>query len=163
MEIISQDVQNTATETDQTMQELLRYEKKNLRINRIKLGCALGCVALILVIALILSINVGRITQRVNEVSDVMTEAGESIDAVAKSLQDINFDTLSASVQSFAEAGTETIEQIKDATQGLDVMLDDVHESIQKLGNVHIDELNNGIKTLSSVLEPLAKFFNAFH
>lgn len=163
MEMTSQTVQSAAETSDLALQELLQYEKKNLRINRIKLGCALGCVALILVIALILSINVGKITKRVNEVSDVMTEAGESINVVAKNLNEINFDTLSASVQSFADTGTETVEQIKHATVGLDVMLKDVHESIQKLGSVDIDELNNGIKTLNSVLDPLAKFFHVLN
>ena len=147
---------------EQSLSELVRYEKKNLRINRIRLACSLLCLVLLVAIALVLSMNVGKIYRNVEDVTAVMTDAGKSINEVAESLNEIDFEALSSSVQTFTTVGTETIEQIKTATEGLDTMLDDVHEAVIRIGNVNIDDLNNGIKTLNDVLEPIARFFNAF-
>lgn len=145
-----------------TLEELLRYEKKNLLINRIKLVCAALCVVICIVVAIILTVNVGKITKEVESVSAVLTETGENIDVVAKDLNKIDFEALGTSIQSFAEVGTETIEQIKTSTQGLDEIMEQVKIAVGNLSDVNIEELNNGIKTLSDVLTPLAKFFNAF-
>lgn len=150
------------TQNVQSLNELLTFEKKNYRINQIKLICAVACVVICAAIAIALFVNVAKITNRVQEVSAVMTEAGESINEVAKSLNEIDFEALSDSVTTFTSIGTETIDQIKTSTQGLDTMLEEVRASMIKLGSVDINELNNGIKTLNDVLEPLRKFANMF-
>lgn len=147
---------------ENSIEELIRYEKKNLRINRIRLVCSLIAVALCVIIAVVLSVNVGRVVNEVEKVSDVMTEAGESINEVAKSLNEIDFATLESSVETFADVGTETIRQIQNSTKDLDTILEEVRTSINRLGSVNIDDLNNGIKTLNDVLEPLANFFHLF-
>ena len=147
---------------ENSIEELIRYEKKNLRINRIRLVCSLIAVALCVIIAVVLSVNVGRVVNEVEKVSDVMTEAGESINEVAKSLNEIDFATLEKSVETFADVGTETIRQIQNSTKDLDTILEEVRTSINRLGSVNIDELNNGIRTLNDVLEPLANFFHLF-
>ena len=147
---------------ENSIEELIRYEKKNLRINRIRLVCSLIAVALCVIIAVVLSVNVGRVVNEVEKVSDVMTEAGESINKVATSLNEIDFATLEKSVETFADVGTETIRQIQNSTKDLDTILEEVRTSINRLGSVNIDDLNNGIKTLNDVLEPLANFFHLF-
>ena len=147
---------------ENSIEELIRYEKKNLRINRIRLVCSLIAVALCVIIAVVLSVNVGRVINEVEKVSGVMTEAGESINEVATSLNEIDFATLEKSVETFADVGTETIRQIQNSTKDLDTILEEVRTSINRLGSVNIDELNNGIRTLNDVLEPLANFFHLF-
>lgn len=147
---------------ENSIEELIRYEKKNLRINRIRLVCSLIAVALCVIIAVVLSVNVGRVVNEVEKVSGVMTEAGESINEVATSLNEIDFATLEKSVETFADVGTETIRQIQNSTTDLDTILEEVRTSINRLGSVNIDDLNNGIKTLNDVLEPLANFFHLF-
>ena len=152
----------TTAGAEETLKELLRCEKKSLKINRIKLVCAILCVVICAVVAIVLTVHVNRITKEVEAVSAVMTETGSNIDTVAKELSEIDFESLSTSVQSFANVGTETIEQIKSSTQGLDDIMEQVRIAVGNLNEINIDELNNGIKTLSDVLEPLARFFNVF-
>ena len=154
-------VQSPAAQED-TLQELLRYEKKNLRINRIKLLCAALCVVICAVVAIVLIKNVNTITKEVETVSEVMTQTGENIDAVANDLSKIDFETLGISVQAFADVGTETIEQIKASTQGLDEIMAQVKIAVTNLSDINIDELNKGIKTLNDVLKPLEKLVEYF-
>ena len=162
METTRNETQTPVMQED-TLKELLQYEKKNLRINRIKLVCAAACVVTCIVVALILGINVGKIAKQVEEVSAVLSETGENIDKVALDLEEVDFEALGKSVQAFAEVGTETIEQIKASTEGLDEIMAQVKIAVENLSDINIDELNTGIKTLNDVLEPLARFFNIFH
>ena len=144
---------------EQTIRELRDFEKRNLRINRIKLICAAAAVVVCMIIALVLVINVGKITREVESASKVMTEAGESINEVAKNLNEIDFEALGTSVQTFTDIGTDTVEQIKTSTQGLDTLLIEAHTALENLSSVNIEELNSGIEKLNAVLEPLARFF----
>lgn len=153
----------TPGELEKTLSELRDYEKKNLRINRIKLICAAAALAVCVVIAAVLIGNVKKITNEVENTAAVMNKAGESINDVAESLSEIDFEALSTSVQTFTGIGTETIEQIKTSTEGLDTLIEDAHTAIGNLSSVNIDDLNSGIKRLNEVLEPLANFFNIFH
>ena len=146
-----------------TIEELRTYEKKNLRINRIRLFCAAVSVVLCIVIAVMLSVNIDRITEDINEVSAAITETGENINIVAMDLQKIDFSEIVASAQTFTETGTETINQIKDATKGLDSILDEADSALKNISNINIKQLNESIQELHDVLEPLAKFFNIFH
>ena len=160
MEAVQPNLTNNAQE--ESIKELLRYEKKNLRINRIKLICAIACVVLCAIVAIVVIVNVGKITREVESVSAVMTQTGENIDKVAQELDGIDFEALETSVQTFATVGTETIEQITASTEGLDEVMAQVKLAVTNLSDINIDELNTGIKTLNDVLEPLAKFFSVF-
>ncbi len=146
-----------------TIEELRTYEKKNLRINRIKLCCSAVAAILCVVIAIVLSIHIGHITKDIDELSAVMTETGENINLVAQDLQMIDFEQLGGSVKTFADVGTETIDQIKNATTGLDAILDNADIAIRNISNININQLNQSIQELHDVLEPLANFFNLFH
>ena len=46
-----------------TIEELRTYEKKNLRINRVKLCCAVAAACLLVIVAIVLSVYIGRITK----------------------------------------------------------------------------------------------------
>ena len=146
-----------------TIEELRTYEKKNLRINRVKLTLTAIAAVLIVLIAVLLSTYVGKITHDINDLSATMTEAGNNINVVAEDLQKIDFELLGSSVQAFAQTGTETIDQIKESTQGLDQVLSDAQTAMQNLSSIDIRKLNESIQELHDVLEPVANFFNIFH
>jgi len=157
--------QNTSEQETlaKTIEEIRTYEKKNLRVNRIKMICSVISVALCIMIAVLLSINIGQITRDIDDISATMTEAASNINIVAQDLQKINFEELSGSVQLFANAGTETINQIKEATTGLDRILDEAEEAIKNISSINIENLNESIQELHDVLQPLAKLANMFH
>ncbi len=145
-----------------TIEELRTLEQKNLRINRIKLICALTAVVLCILIAIILSVNVGRITRNINDLTAAVEETGTNINLVAEDLQKIDFELLGNSVQAFADSGTETIQQIKDATAGLDTILGEAQTALKNISGINIKQLNESIQELHDVLQPLANFFQIF-
>lgn len=145
-----------------TIEELRTLEKKNLRINRIKLVCALIAVVLCVVIAIVLFVNIGAISKNIEDLSVAMTEAGNNINVVAEDLQKIDFVSLGESAQAFTQAGTETIGQIKDATSGLDSILSEAETALKNISKINIDQLNQSIQELQDVLQPLANFAKLF-
>ena len=146
-----------------TIEELREYEKKNLRINRVKLICAIAALALCILIAIVLFVNIGQITRNIEDLSAAVEETGENINNVAIDLQKIDFQTLSESAQDFTKAGTETIGQIKDATSGLDTLLNEAQTALKNISSINIDQLNESIQELHDVLQPLSNFFKVFH
>ena len=146
-----------------TIEELRTYEKKNLRINRVKLCCAVAAACLLVIVAIVLSVYIGRITKNIDELSAVMEEAGENINIVAEDLQKIDFEKLGSSIQLFADTGTETIGQIQEATKGLDSIMTDAGIAIKNISSINIAQLNESIQELHDVLQPIANAFNIFH
>ena len=146
-----------------TIEELRDYEKKNLRINRIKLICAAAALALCVLIAIVLSVNVGRITRNIEDLSAAVEETGQNINTVAIDLQKIDFQSLSESAQAFADTGIKTIDQINNATSGLDSLLSEAQTALQNISGINIKDLNESIQDLHDVLEPLSNFFKVFH
>ena len=146
-----------------TIEELRDYEKKNLRINRIKLICAAAALALCVLIVIVLSVNVGRITRNIEDLSAAVEETGQNINTVAIDLQKIDFQSLSESAQAFADTGIKTIDQINNATSGLDSLLSEAQTALQNISGINIKDLNESIQDLHDVLEPLSNFFKVFH
>ena len=123
-----------------TVEELRDSEKKNLRINRIKLGIAAFTAVFCVVIGIVLFVHVGRITENINSISEVMTEAGENINLVAADLQKINFAEIGESAKAFADVGAETTRQIQQATSGLDTILNDAETAIKNISSIKIED-----------------------
>ena len=67
-------------------------------------------------------------------------------------MNQVDLQKLAASIQTIADDGEDAILSIGKSAG----------EALEKINSIDIDELNAGIKTLSEVLEPLAKFFKAF-
>lgn len=145
-----------------SIEELKQLERKNLRLNRIKLICLALTTAACVLICVMLLVNIGSITKNINELSAVMTEAGSNINTVAQDLQKIDFELLGNSVQAFADSGTETIQQIKDATAGLETILGEAQTALKNISGINIKQLNESIQELHDVLQPLANFFQIF-
>lgn len=152
IETVTEAVASEEAELHQTLSELRDYEKKNLKMNRIKMICVIAIAAIAFLTAMILIINVGSVTSKIETLSKSVTETSETINAVAKDLNQVDLQKLAASIQTIADDGEDAILSIGKSAG----------EALEKINSIDIDELNAGIKTLSEVLEPLAKFFKAF-
>ncbi len=152
VETVTEAVVSEEAELHQTLSELRDYEKKNLKMNRIKMICVIVIAAIAFLTALILLINVGSVTAKIETLSKSIAETSENINGVAKDLNQVDLQKLAASIQTIADDGEDTLLTIGKSAG----------EALAKINSIDIDELNAGIKTLSEVLEPLAKFFSAF-
>ena len=145
-----------------SIEELKQLERKNLRLNRIKLICLALTTAACVLICVMLLVNIGKITKNIDDLSAVMTEAGSNINTVAQDLQKLDFKALGDSVDTFASTGAETVDQIKSSTQGLETLIEQISNAMKNLQSINIERLNDSIQEMHDVLEPLSKFFMAF-
>lgn len=153
---------NTNESLQNSIEELKQLERKNLRLNRIKLICLALTTAACVLICVMLLVNIGKITKNIDDLSAVMTEAGSNINTVAQDLQKLDFEVLGESVETFATTGAETIDQIKSSTQGLETLIEQISNAMKNLQSINIEQLNDSIREMHDVLEPLSKFFKAF-
>ena len=147
----------------QTIEELRTYEKKNYRINRIRMIISAACLLLLAVALVFLSFSIGKISKKVDEVSEVAVEAGKNINAVAEDLKNVDFEKLGQSIQNIADIGEDTLKQVNASAGKLDSLIDGAEIAMDHINSVNYEDLNNGIRELNDVLEPVAKFFNLFH
>lgn len=145
-----------------SIEELKQLERKNLRLNRIKLICLALTTAACVLICVMLLVNIGKITKNIDDLSAVMTEAGSNINTVAQDLQKLDFKALGESVETFATTGAETVDQIRSSTQGLETLIEQISNAMKNLQSINIEQLNDSIQEMHDVLEPLSKFFKAF-
>lgn len=146
----------------QMFEEMRSYEKKNLRINRIRMVCTIAGLTFLIVALIALLVNVGTVVRKVNAVSEVAIKTVNNINAIAEQVTKVDLEKLGSSIQNVAELGEETLQQVKDATEGLDVLVKDADEAMQHINSVNFEDLNNGIQGLNDVLAPIANFFNIF-
>ena len=156
-------IEQTDAEIRQTLGELRDYEKKNLKMNRIKMICVIAIAVIALFTALLLLINVGSVVGKIETLSQSVTETSESINAVAKDLNKVDLQKLGASLQTIADDGEDTILAIGKVAGNMDSLMKSAEDALAKINSIDIQELNDGIKTLGEVLEPLAKFFKVFN
>lgn len=146
----------------QMFEEMRTYEKKNLRINRIRMVCTIAGLTLLIVALIALLVNVGTVVRKVNAVSEVAIKTVNNINAIAEQVTKVDLEKLGNSIQNVAKLGEETLQQVKDATEGLDVLVKDADEAMQHINSVNFEDLNNGIQGLNDVLAPIANFFHIF-
>lgn len=147
----------------QLFDELRTYEKKNLRINRIRMACSIAGLTLLVVALIAVLINVGTVVRKVNAVSEIAIETVNNINTIAEQVTKIDLEKLGKSIQNVAELGEETLQHVKDATADLGALVKDADEAMQHINSVNFEDLNNGIQRLNDVLAPMAKFFNIFN
>ena len=126
--------------------ELQKPNKKNLLYQRISAGLMLIFVVAILILVpnIISTLTMVKTTlASVNEAITLIEEAMESVDTLADEAS-----TTMESIQTLADEGVTAIEGMDDA--------------LEKINEMDMDTLNNAIKDLSDVVEPMADFFNIF-
>ena len=155
--------QEPVEQLKQTIEELRKYEKKNLRINRIRMLCSAAALLLLVIAFVLLSVNLGKIMKEIDEVSGVVLETGNNINTVAEDLTKVDFEKLGKSIQGIADIGEDTLKQINQSAGELETMISAAETAMDHINSVNFDDLNSGIQRLNDVLEPLSKFFNIFN
>lgn len=150
------------TELVEAIRELRGYEKKNLRINRIRL--IISTVGLVICIALAVFVyrNVGSIVMKADTALDALTDAGNNINTLSEEIEKMDLEKLGKSLGNIVDISEETIGEIHQAVGGLDQLVKDADDAMQHINSVDFENLNNGIQSLNDVLEPVASFFNVF-
>ncbi|MBQ6235924.1 MAG: hypothetical protein IJK54_08385 [Clostridia bacterium] len=150
------------TELVEAIRELRGYEKKNLRINRIRL--IISAVGLVICIALAVFVyrNVGSIVKKADTALDALTDAGNNINTLSEEIEKMDLEKLGKSLGNIVDISEETIGEIHQAVGGLDQLVKDADDAMQHINSVDFENLNNGIQSLNDVLEPVANFFNVF-
>lgn len=151
---------NETEQLKNAIDELRAFEKKNLRINRIRMIISAACLAILIVGLIFIAVNVGSVVREVEAVSKVVLETGSNVNTVAQDLSKIDFETLGKSLQSIADISEDTLKQVNASAGGLDSLIKDADEAMQHINSVNFEDLNNGIQRLNDVLQPIAGFFN---
>lgn len=141
------------------IEELHAYEKKNLRINRIRLAVTVLALAVCIALLTIVVLNIKNVSEKANEITEVVKTTGGQMNYVAEDLGKVDFETLGKSLQTVADLSEKTLGQVYEATSGLDEILTNAKTAVENLGSIDIEKLNEGIQALNDILEPVAKFF----
>ena len=130
-------------------EQLLKIAKKQLFWTRLLTILILGLLVSLVVIWMraypVLTDLAAKADFLMTEVQVVVTD----LDAVAKSLQEVDFGALADNVDGMVR---ETGEAVTDAMGQMD-------EALQTIKNLDIQALNDGISKFNSVVEPLARLF----
>lgn len=152
----------TNTELIETLRTLHTYEKKNLRINRIRLIISVISLMICIILAIFVFRNVGAFTKKADIALDSLTNAGNNINALSGRIEKLDIEKLAKSLGNIVEVSEETIDEIHNAVGGLDQLVKDADDAMQHINSVNFEDLNNGIQRLNDVLEPIANFFKFF-
>lgn len=152
----------TNTELIETLKTLHRYEKKNLRINRIRLIISVISLVICFILAIFVFQNVGAFTKKADTALDALTDAGNNINALSEEIEQMNLEKLGKSLGNIVDVSEETIGEIHNAVGGLDQLVKDADDAMQHINSINFEDLNNGIQRLNDVLEPVANFFKFF-
>lgn len=146
-------MENTSN-TDELLQEILKYQKKNARLTRIS---AIAVLVMACVFAVALAFLIPKAVKLVDNAMGSLAQVDELIDdtgVVMQNLNDISVEvnTVISDAQVLIDNSNTMVEDNTDA----------ITETVQKMNQVDFETLNKAINDLSDVVEPLANFFNKF-
>ena len=153
---------NTNKEVLDAIRELRATEKKNLRINRIRLVTALLCLVACVIVAIVMFGKAGALMKKADTALDALTDAGNNINALSEEIEKMDLEKLGKSLGNIVDVSEETIGEIHNAVGGLDQLVKDADDAMQHINSINFEDLNNGIQRLNDVLEPVANFFKFF-
>ena len=154
--------QQINTELAEAIRTLHSYEKKNLRINRIRLIISVVSLVICIILAIFVFRNVGSITKKADTALDALTDAGNNINELSEEIEKMDLEKIGKSLGNIVDVSEETIGEIHQAVGGLDQLVKDADDAMQHINSVDFENLNKGIQTLNDVLEPVANFFRIF-
>ena len=95
------------------------------------------------------------------------TTAG--INDVSDKLKEIDFKAIEETYQSFVSTAEDTIEQLKNDTEGINELIDQTMDTMKEadsvfesISKVDFSSLSEGIKKFNEVIEPLSRLFGSF-
>ncbi len=140
--------------TDELLQEILKYQKKNARLTRIS---AIAVLVMACVFAVALALLIPKAVKLVDNAMGSLAQVDELMEdtgVVMQNLNDISVEvnTVISDAQVLIDNSNTMVEDNTDA----------ITETVQKMNQVDFETLNKAINDLSDVVEPLANFFNKF-
>lgn len=120
------------------LEEILRSERKNALSEKISAAANTTVAVVIIIIALVL---VPHTSMTLSNVNRLVEDTNRVIIQAEASLQDI--DRMVKSVNELVEENTENL-----------------NSAIQKISAIDIDSLNDSIRELGNIIEPLSGFFS---
>ena len=152
---------------DRKLEELRKYEKKNYRVNRIRMLCSILILLLCITAGVYLYRNGKDIMQKADKIAGTVSTVGSHFDKVAGDFEDVaedlkkvEFEKLGKSLQEIADISQDTVETANKAVGGLDNIVGTTETVLNNLNGLKIDALNDGIRELNEVLEDVKKFFD---
>ncbi len=147
--------------------ELHTLEKKNYRINRIRMVSSILCLVLLSVSAVILLGNIGSVMQKTQQITETVLNAGkkfdqvaDNIDEVVKDLDQVEFAKLGKTLQEIADLSKSAVEQVNDSAGDLDQIVQSADTVLKNFSGLKIDSLNSGIDEFNRVLGDIKSFFD---
>ncbi|MCR5594904.1 MAG: hypothetical protein K6G12_03585 [Lachnospiraceae bacterium] len=126
---------------------LIKKQEKQLFYTRIM---SLAVVAMAVMVLFVCVIIVPKVTKTIGQVDILINEVSDAIDNVNTSLA--GFDEMSTEITTAAEGINGLVEENAEV----------LSDSMNKLNSIDFEGLNDAIKDLQDVVEPLANFFNKF-
>ncbi len=135
------------------MEQLEKNSRKQLRYARIQclfaVVAALCCLAVLILVVRLLP-QIQEFTAQMQSLAGQVQELGNQAETVLANLETVTSDLAEADL-----AGMVTnVDTLVTSSQSA------LEQAIAKIETMDIETLNKAIKNLSSVIEPLAKFFN---
>ena len=124
----------------QLLEEILKAQKKTLLGTRI---VAVAAVVICVAVCISLGILVPKVITTLDNVNDAVARTETLVASAEQSLSEI--DGMITNVNDLVLDNTESLEQ-----------------AMENLNSINFDELNQAIKDLGDVVEPLANFVNKF-
>ncbi len=151
------------------LKQISETQKKEIRLARIRLILSAACVLLLVIALITLLMTVQYVQTQVDTAIGTLKETAGNVNEIAENLKKIDFASLEQAYRSLADVGTETMTAFQEEVKGIgdlseqaEKILEDTGSALEKLNSVNVDSLNEGIKRLNDVLEPLSNFFSAF-
>lgn len=152
------------------LERILEAESRQTKIARIRLAISSVGVLLAVIILIVLCSAANSVRVSISNALDTYHETADSIHTLTDQLSSIDFSTLADSYQMLADAGTNTLKEIKsqaegigDLTENAEKTMQDAAEALSMLKSVNIESLNNGIERLNEILTPLSNFLSVFN
>lgn len=159
--------QNAIDQINKKVEELRTLEKKNYRINRVRMLCSILCLLLVTAMIVLLLMNVNVLMSKAQQITNTVSNAGKQfeqvagdIDVVVADLEQVDFAKLGNTLQEIADISKDTIEQVNDSAGDLDKIVQTAETVLDNLSSIKIDYLNKGIDDLNRVLESIKAFFS---
>lgn len=142
------------------IESLRAYEKRNFRINQIRLLCSVLALLICIGTAVFVFLSIQKITTKADQISEIVSEAGEHFNTVAEDLEKVEFEKLGKSLQEIADMSKDTVKQANDAAAGLDRIITGVENVMSSISGIKIDSLNDAIAELNKVLGNIKTFID---
>lgn len=158
---------------EEKLEQLLERQERHTRRQTLFTGIAAGCCVVILCLAVFLTgfvlskaAELNTVVENMETITDELASA--DLEGMITELDGMvaNLNGMIAGLDGMVADLEEPISNLGALVENLDSFAvsseDAVHQAMDKLNTIDFDTLNQAIKNLSDVVEPLAKFFNVF-